>query len=264
MAALAACWQQIAPPSYATPRCNLFTVIWRIIYSTPHTRRVGGQPRSIQHPGPVLLPAVKAALLSIQVHEVNINQADAIAKIRSGEIAGTVLFSGKPVGLFSHISRDDNLHLLAISFTPTLENTYAPAELEAEAYPGLIPQGQTVHTIGVDAVLITNNWPKTNEKYRRAAKFVEAFFSKFSDFRKPPRHPKWLQVNLAADLPGWQRFPAAQEWLERANQIKTTQVQGQFEQFLSGVQRPGTPPLPDEAKQQLFRKFLEWSARQQQ
>jgi uncharacterized protein len=203
-------------------------------------------------------------LLSIQVHEVNINQADAIAKIRSGEIAGTVLFSGKPVGLFSHISRDDNLHLLAISFTPTLENTYAPAELESEAYPGLIPQGQTVHTIGVDAVLITNNWPKTNEKYRRAAKFVEAFFSKFSDFRKSPRHPKWLQVNLAADLPGWQRFPAAQEWLERANQMKTTQVQGQFEQFLSGVQRPGTPPLPDEAKQQLFRRFLEWSARQQQ
>ena len=51
-------------------------------------------------------------LLSVQVHEVNINQADAIAKIKSGEIAATVLFSGKPVGLFSHIARDDNLHLL--------------------------------------------------------------------------------------------------------------------------------------------------------
>lgn len=203
-------------------------------------------------------------LLSVQVHEVNINQADAIGKIKSGEIAATVLFSGKPVGLFSHIARDDNLHLLTISFTPTLENTYAPAELKSAAYPGLIPQGETVHTIGVDAVLITNNWPKTNEKYRRVAKFVEAFFSKFANFRSAPRHPKWLQVNLAADLPGWQRMPAAQEWIERANQAKTTQVQGQFEQFLAGVQQPGAPPLPDEARQQLFRKFLEWSARRQQ
>jgi uncharacterized protein len=203
-------------------------------------------------------------LLSIEAKEVNINQADAIAAIRSGAIAGTVLFSGKPVGIFSHIAREDNLHLLAVSFTPTLENTYAPAELESEAYPGLIPQGETVHTIGVDAVLITSNWSKTNERFRRVAKFVDAFFSKFADFRKPPRHPKWLQVNLAGDLPGWQRFPPAQEWLERANQAKTIQVQAQFEQFLSGVQRPGAPPLLEATRQQLFRKFLEWSAQQKQ
>jgi TRAP-type uncharacterized transport system substrate-binding protein len=202
-------------------------------------------------------------LLSIPVKEVNLNQADAIVRIRSGEIAGTVLFSGKPVRLFSGISIGDNLRLLTIPFTPTLENTYVPAALEADDYPNLIPKGQTVQTIGIDAVLITLNWPRASERYRRVAAFVEAFFSKFPELRKEPRHPKWQQVNLAAELPGWDRLPAAQEWLDRAKRQEP--VQAQFQQFLSSrAQKRGTPALTEEAEQQLFREFLKWSAGQPQ
>jgi len=43
---------------------------------------------------------------------------------------------------------------------------------------------------------------------------VEAFFPKIAFFQQPPRHPKWHDVNLAATLPGWPRFEAAQEWLD--------------------------------------------------
>ncbi len=43
---------------------------------------------------------------------VNLSQADAIAaSIEHGEIAATVVFSGKPTGIFSRISANDNLHL---------------------------------------------------------------------------------------------------------------------------------------------------------
>jgi TRAP transporter TAXI family solute receptor len=202
-------------------------------------------------------------LLSIAVQEVNINQTDAIEKIKSGEIAATVLFSGQPVNAFSRVSSSDNLHLLAVPFTPTLENTYVPASLEAESYPNLIAQGQSVQTVGIDAVLITNSWAKTSKRYPGIASFVEAFFDRFAEFRRPPRHPKWLGVNLAADLPGWQRFPAAQEWLEHARQVDEARLQGQFEKFLAQAQRPGTPALSETARQQLFRDFLNWSARQQ-
>ena len=31
-------------------------------------------------------------------------------------------------------------------------------------------------------------------------------------------HPKWKEVNLAANVPGWIRFQAAQEWLDRNEQ----------------------------------------------
>jgi TRAP-type uncharacterized transport system substrate-binding protein len=58
-------------------------------------------------------------LLGIAVDEVNLSQADAIAAIKNGEIAATVVFSGKPAGIFSRISADDNLHLLEIPYTRT-------------------------------------------------------------------------------------------------------------------------------------------------
>ena len=58
-------------------------------------------------------------LLGITVDEVNLSQADAIAAIKNGEIAATVVFSGKPAGIFSRISADDNLHLLEIPYTRT-------------------------------------------------------------------------------------------------------------------------------------------------
>ena len=59
-------------------------------------------------------------LLGITVDEVNLSQADAIAAIKNGEIAATVVFSGKPAGIFSRISADDNLHLLEIPYTERL------------------------------------------------------------------------------------------------------------------------------------------------
>jgi hypothetical protein len=43
---------------------------------------------------------------------------------------------------------------------------------------------------------------------------VEAFFPKLDEFQKPPRHPKWREVNIAATLPGWNRFEVAQMWLD--------------------------------------------------
>ena len=44
---------------------------------------------------------------------------------------------------------------------------------------------------------------------------MEALFTKLPEFQKPPRHPKWVEVNLAATVPGWRRFKAAQDWLDR-------------------------------------------------
>ena len=64
-------------------------------------------------------------------------------------------------------------------------------------------------------MLAVYNWPRDTDRYRRVALFIDAFFSKFSQFQKPPRHGKWKEANLAATLRGWRRFPAAEEWLAR-------------------------------------------------
>jgi len=201
-------------------------------------------------------------LLSIRVDEVNLSQIDAIAKVKTGEIAGTVLIAGKPASILSHISADDNLHLLPIPYTPTLENTYVPGQLESALYPGLIASGGSVPTIAVDSVLITNNWQPSSERYVRVSRFVNSFFSRFSELRKPPRHPKWLEVNLGADLPGWDRFAPAQEWLEREEHLQSDYSRERFYRFLAR-QSASPQTLPEETKQELFREFLEWSAGRQ-
>lgn len=190
-------------------------------------------------------------LLSVSVEEVNMSQADAIAAVKKGEIAATVVISGKPAVVLERISASDNLHLVEVPYTRTLENIYLSAQLEQNLYPNLIDAGQTVQTVAVDSVLITNNWQPASDRYRRVARFVEALFSHFSDLQKPPRHPKWLEVDLAKELPGWQRFPAAQDWLQQAK----------FDEFRTKYQaNSGTPVSNNPAdKQRLFREFLEWS-----
>jgi uncharacterized protein len=197
-------------------------------------------------------------LLSIAVVEVNLSPADAIAKIKIGEIAATVVFSGKPTGVLSRISGGDNLHLLEVPYTRPLENSYVPAQLESALYPNLIADGRAVQTIAVDAVLITNNWLPTSERYHHIANFINSFFSRFAELRKPPRHPKWLEVNLGAELPGWQRFPTARDWLDRAEQPKTVRKQDKFDE--SGNQSRGYSALSEADKQRFFQRFLEWSA----
>jgi hypothetical protein len=39
-------------------------------------------------------------------------------------------------------------------------------------------------------------------------------YQRFAAMEKPPRHPKWHEVNLAASVPGWTRFLAADEQIK--------------------------------------------------
>ena len=64
------------------------------------------------------------------------------------------------------------------------------------------------------AVLAAYNWAPNTDRYRKVALFVDNFFTKFPTFQNPPFHPKWKEVSLSAPLQDWQRFPAAQQWLD--------------------------------------------------
>ena len=87
------------------------------------------------------------------------------------------------------------------------------------------------------------NWDPKNERYKRVGAFVEAFFDNFSEFLKPPRHPKWQEVNLAAELPGWTRFQPAQDWLDRrpatAGAGYDIALKNSFDEFLTFMNESG-------------------------
>ena len=82
--------------------------------------------------------------LGIDVQEVNMSQVEAIEKVRSGEIAATVLIAGKPVRSMSNLGGADGLHFVSIPYPMQLADDYLPATLTHDDYPELVPPGASL------------------------------------------------------------------------------------------------------------------------
>jgi TRAP transporter TAXI family solute receptor len=210
--------------------------------------------------------------LGVNVKPVSLPQSDALHAIKAGDIAATVLLTGKPSDLLARLRNDDGAYkLLSIPFEEALEKDYLPTSLSAEDYPALIRPGEPVESIAVPAILAAYNWPENHDRHRRLAQFTEAFFAKFQELRRAPRHPKWREVNLLSEVPGWQRFPVAQRWIEantsdRARAASAAASGGNatqkkmIEQFVAAQRKAAgsTGPVDAAAEQAMLEKFLEW------
>ena len=205
--------------------------------------------------------------LGIEVQEVSMSQAEAFEKVKTGELAATVLIAGKPVRSMTKLNPADGLHFVAVPYPSQLIADYLPSKLTHDDYPDIIPTGQSIDTIAVNAVLIAYNWPKTNaDRYRRVQRFVEAFFPKIAEFAKPPRHSKWREVSLAAELPGWTRFEAAQAWLDSRAQASqaSSERSSAFPQAVK-MDRGAPPAVPNGLSKDdavAFQQFLQWKKQQ--
>jgi TRAP-type uncharacterized transport system substrate-binding protein len=155
--------------------------------------------------------------LGIQAQWVHLGLREAVEKIRTGEVAATVVLSGKSVNALSRYKREDGLHFVAIDDESLVDKGYLPTRLTASDYPGLINPDERIGTVGVSSVLLAYNWPPGSRRHRLLADFVRTFFSRADEFQKETRHPKWREVNLGASLPNWNRFSAAEQWLQRRN-----------------------------------------------
>ena len=156
---------------------------------------------------------------------------------------------------FEQIPANSGLHLLPIPFSKTFTDHYTLAEFTSQEYPTLVPQGETIDTIAVPAVLAVFNWPKDTDRYRRVQKFTEALFMNWDKFSEPQRHPKWRDVNLAATVPGWTRWGFADEMLRR-----TQQKDPRISEFWSFLNHQGNAVmnLTQEQREALFHEFLKW------
>jgi TRAP transporter TAXI family solute receptor len=182
--------------------------------------------------------------------------ADAILKVKSGELAAAIVMGAKPSAALADAS---GLKLLPIPYAKALEDDYYPATLTHADYPGLIAEGESVDTVAVCTVLVSFNWPSDSVRYQKIAKFVDAFFGKFDQFQAPPRQPKWREVNFAATLEGWHRSPLAQAWIDRAKTGSQTAEQVNFDAFLAQTAQAKAASLSEEQRADLFKAFLAWS-----
>jgi TRAP-type uncharacterized transport system substrate-binding protein len=196
--------------------------------------------------------------LGIDIKATFIPHNIAMEKMKqSDEVAATFWISSKPLAPFLKGKFPTGFKFLPIDYSDKLEY-YAPAYLEHADYPALIPDGQQVATISVPAVLAVYDWPKDTDRYQRLVRVVDYLFERFEKLQKEPGyHEKWKDVNLAAKVPGWQRFKPLQDHLDKVaaggRSADVVQLRAQTNRAV--------PNDPDE-QERLFQRFLDWNKKQ--
>lgn len=203
----------------------------------------------------------------IEVEPVYLDTELGAEKLRSGEIAAVGRISAAPHGALSGFTAKDG-HFLPLdeeSLPPgcyaKLMKTYLPAILKREHYPKILAEDESVPTVAGATLLATYNFAPGTERYQTVEKFVNKLFDNIGKFRDGPRHPKWKEVNLAADVPGWKRFKPAQEWINARVAAKgadpTDDLKAAFDRFLELRAKQGQP-LTAAQKQTLLNEFTKW------
>jgi TRAP-type uncharacterized transport system substrate-binding protein len=192
----------------------------------------------------------------------------ALEALRNAETAAVALLSGKPAPLLQDL-KDEGLHLVDIPFSQSAGHAYVPATLTATDYPRLIQPNRPVKTVAVGSVLAVAELRLVPERNRNVMNFVDVFFTGFASLLERGHHPKWQEVNVAADLPGWVRYPAAEQWLQRNPQIakapSVDELRLMFARFIDQRREAaGENPMAPQEKGALFQQFRAWQTGQAQ
>jgi TRAP-type uncharacterized transport system substrate-binding protein len=196
--------------------------------------------------------------LNINIEPIFIDNAAAVEKMRSGEIAAVVQVVGKPNALFAAIKPQGGLHFLPVEYDAAFEDYYVPTSLNANDYPALIRPSDEIPTIAVQTILAVYNWPTNSDRYRRVARFIEAFFTKYDQLTKPPYQPKWKEVNLTGKVTGWTRYRVAEEVLAKLGPTAFAAGRQEFQRFLNE-----TKPAANTDRDRLFEEFIKWRGARQ-
>jgi uncharacterized protein len=206
-------------------------------------------------------------MLKIPVAVTHDTQEVALDKLRRGEIAAVAFVAGKPAPVFASLRREQGIHFLAVPVDAVIASSYIPTRLSRADYPELIPEETPVETIAVGNVLAVTELRQLRERSRNVANFVDIFFTEFQSLLTPGHHPKWNEVNLATELPGWRRYAPADQWLRRNMQIAKTPspevLQTMFSRFLDERRQAiGQGAMSQQDKDALFQQFQSWQREQ--
>ncbi|RVU16025.1 C4-dicarboxylate ABC transporter substrate-binding protein [Methylobacterium oryzihabitans] len=153
--------------------------------------------------------------LGVAVEKTFLPHPSAVEAMKRGEIAAVVFVTSKPVDAFARSAWGPGYHFLPVAYDKAFETDYLPSTLTSADYPALIAPGETVPTIAVSTFLAAYAWPKDASRHARMARLVDRLFGRIEALQAPGFHPKWADVDVAAEVAGLDRLPAAQAWLDR-------------------------------------------------
>jgi TRAP-type uncharacterized transport system substrate-binding protein len=183
----------------------------------------------------------------------------ALQRVIDGQADAWIVSVGKIFPIARGIKNENGrLHLVSIPYEKSLFDLYYPSRFTSDEYPNLIPAGEEVETLATGVILASFNWPENSERYKKVARFTDAFFSKNAEFLKPPRNPKWREMNIAAKVLGWTRFKGAQDWLDRNASDPKSATSDEFKQFIAQSGFGSRNNLSEDELAKLFKGYTEW------
>jgi TRAP-type uncharacterized transport system substrate-binding protein len=135
---------------------------------------------------------------------------------QSSNVAALAFVSSKPLPQFQR-NFPPGFKFISVPYNSRLSDLYLPSDITSQDYPSLVPAGQRVDTVAVPTVLAAYDWPQDNDRHRRMVRFIDALFERLPTLQQTPgNHPKWKELSLAGQVPGWKRYPPMQRRLEAA------------------------------------------------
>ena len=198
--------------------------------------------------------------LGIKVQQVFLPESAAGEKLKAGEIDAAVFWDPYPDETITSFKNDGRFHLIGVPYEKSLQSVYYPANFAPDAYPGLVPAGQKLETVSLNAVIAAYNWPRGADRYQHVARFAKQFFQRFAELQGPGRDAVWKSINPIGVAQGWTRFPAAQEWID-ANIAHPTNEQADpsIAEFKAFLEEQGKAAATDPANtEKLFEQFVAW------
>jgi TRAP-type uncharacterized transport system substrate-binding protein len=219
--------------------------------------------KRIMAPKDVGLYSARAIFSRLKInvsYDYTTDDTGALQEVIDGKADAWIVGTAKVMPIARNVKNENRrLHLVSIPYDKRLQDLYLPAEFTSDEYPNLIPPGETVETLATSILLAVFNWPEKTDRYQKVAKFVDALFSRIGEFPRPPRHPKWKEASITAVVPGWQRFKAAQDWLDQHPTDTASQAsRSKFKEFMA---QEGHGDISPQQLDRLYERFLEWNNR---
>ena len=160
--------------------------------------------------GPPSSGSFLTASLLFDILDITVKASDddyqiALDKLRQGEIDAWVRVDAKPGLQLEDLPKGEEVHFLPIP-SWAVQAPYTAAELTSDDYPELIADGNVVETLAVPTIMAVYAWPSRNPKRAQLQDFYDAMTNGLGRLRQKPFHPKWRELDLDAEIDGWERF----------------------------------------------------------
>ncbi len=196
---------------------KLFTQELHAVAKTDVARLEGlaGKPVYVGPKGSDTATAAEGLLAAraVPVAPVRGSFEDAMVAVREGTIAAAFVLAPKPFAPLASIEAAEGLRLVPLDYR-TSDERFHPAALAAEDYPGLVRESGRVSTVALDAILIAPRWRESSPRQKELVAFARTLLERAPALTRDGRHPKWRDVNAAAEVAGIRRLRAAQDWVQ--------------------------------------------------